>query len=149
MSIFSAAILGTDVIALPLTSLLMRTSPWRAIFVGNFAFAFGLITICLLGEPKRPCVASPHLESESQILAEPDVITIITEPLKGPIDIRKQIWWKVLSDLVHNRVILVLLFPILCNALVSGIPDLLVIYVEKRLGWSISQVHMNPLLPPF
>jgi hypothetical protein len=146
MSIFSAGMLGTDVIALPMASLLMRSSPWLAILIGNLAFALGLLSICFLGEPRRPCIIASSLQNESDALSELDLVTTSNQPLNEPLETSKQTWSRNFLDLCRNRVVLILLVPIFCNALVSGIPDLLVIYVEKRLGWSISQVHHNSAL---
>jgi hypothetical protein len=139
MSILSAIMLGTDVVALPLASLLMKRSPWFPIIIADISFALGIISIRLLGEPPKRSKLPLSAEDENEL----DVLSSADQSSTNEAKPRKQTWWNNLADLSRNRIVFLLLIPIFCNALVSGIPDLLVIYVEKRLGWSISQVRYS------
>lgn len=125
LSIFGAAILGTDVIVIPLTSLLMEKNPWWPVLIGDAAFVCALATICLT-----------NAEAKYAHLLKADTDDVLDEI--------EHSWKSKLVQMFHSKIFLILCVSILCNALVSGIPDLLVIYADKRLGWKVSKVR-SPL----
>ncbi|KAI9745833.1 MAG: hypothetical protein M1818_000514 [Claussenomyces sp. TS43310] len=143
--LFNAAILATDIIAIPMTSFLMDRGVWLPIIVGDCALILGLLAILPIKEPQSSKRDHYRLlePTQSQYNQQPpnytneDNSSVKQRVATGLASARKK-----LNFLWDNKLGLLLLLTIFLSAVANGMPELLIIFVKKRLGWSLSRGNL-------